>query len=297
MIDLTKYYDPSELALAWGMSPGLIYIKDADGSPSLVATTKLGVKIAECGLLSNLDRKIVLSSAKMLGELMHQGPVVVRPGLALANALLDTELNFSSNDYHQPFKTMAVEIPDEILGVHAPGIALVYQVFPNHIVTCIRGHNNTTYHAHVGDDLPTIEERISQLEWADTEEEGKFVHKVWRIAINACLLAATRQTRIVPLPEKIVKKRAKKDPKLQQLAARHCQEILFRDIVIYDRVKQTTGDGVDSGVIYGPQHRRGHWKKIPFGPQHSLRRLKWINDYWTHRDIKFGAEQQTIVMK
>ena len=296
MIDLTKYYDTAELDLAWSLSQDLEYIRDEDGSPLIVATGRVAPKIAGCELLAELDRKIVLSSAKMLGEFMHQGPVVIRPGLALARALLDTELNFHSSDYHQPFKIMAVEIPDEILGIHAPGIALVYRVFPDHLVTCIRGCNNVTYHAHIGEDLPTIEDRIAQLEWADTEEEGQFVHKVWRIAINSCLLAATRQTKTETLPERVVKRRARKDPRLQQLNARCCQEILFRDLIIYDRVKTGSG-GEETGVIYGPQHRRGHWKKVPYGPQHSLRKLTWVNDYWTHRDIKFGFESQTIVMK
>jgi hypothetical protein len=297
VIDLTKYYSAKELDLAWVISPDMEYIRDEDGGPSIFTKGNIAPKIATCDFMSQLDRKIVLSSMKMLGELMHQGPVVIRPGLALAEALLDTELNFSSSDYHQPFKVMAVEIPDEILGIHAPGLALVYQVFPCHVITCIRGYNNVTFHAHVGDDLPTIEDRITQLEWADTEEEAKLVLKVWRIAINACLLAATRQTKTTVLPENVAKKRRRKqDPRVQQLAARHCQEILFRDLIIYDRVKTGTG-GKETGVTYGPQNRRGHWKKIPFGPKHSLRRLQWINDYWTHREIKFGDEKPTIIMK
>jgi hypothetical protein len=296
VLELTRYFDAGELNLAWAMRDQVKYIYDADNE-LVIHGSGLAQKIAECDMISALDKKIVLSSQKILGEFMFQGPVIIRPGLALSNALLDTELNFSLQDYHQPFKAMAVEIPNEILGAHGPALAFVYQPFPLEMIVWLRSKmNHATYSSHVSTDLPTIEERIAQLEWADTDEEGKFFHHVCRIAINACLLAATRQTKTTPLPDKIAKKRAKKDPRLQQLAARHCQEILFRDLVIYDRVKTGSG-GEETDVTYGPQHRRGHWKKISFGPQHSLRRLQWINDYWTHKTLKFGTEPQTIVMK
>jgi hypothetical protein len=299
MIELTNYFETGELNLAWIMNDQISYVYDKDNE-LVIYGQGIAQRIATCDLLSDLDRKIILSWTKSLGDFMHQGPVIIRPGLVLSKALLDTQLNFSSMDYRQPFKAMAVEIPDEILGPHGPrALAFVYQPFPGELIVSLRsriGDGRTTYNIHIGNDLSTIEERASHLEWADTLEEADFFHGICRISINACLLAATRQTKTEPLPDKIAKKRAKKDRRLQQLAARHCQEITFRDLIIYDRVKTGSG-GEETGVIYGPQHRRGHWKKVPFGPQHSLRRLMWLNDYWTHRDIKFGTEQQTIVMK
>ena len=296
MIELTKYFDTGELNLAWAMRDQILYTYD-DKHELVIYGTGIAQKIAECGVISQLDKKIVLSSAKILGEFMCQGPVIIRPGLALSNALLDTELNFSLQDYHQPFQAMAVEIPDEILGIHGPALAFVYQPFPLELVACLRSKaTKATYNIHVSTDLPTIEERVAQNEWADTDDEGKFLHQVWRIAINACLLAATRQTRTEPLHEKIAKKRAKKDQRLRQLAARHCQEILFRDLLIYDRVK-TGSSGEETDITYGPQRRRGHWKKVHYGPKFSLHRMQWLNPYWTHRDLKFGTESPTIVMK
>lgn len=299
MIELTKYVAADELNWSWAMRDQLYYTYD-ENHKLVIYGKGVASKIATCEGLSELDRKIVLAWVKTIGELMHQGPVIIRPGLALSKALLDTQLNFSITDYRQPFKAMAVEIPDEILGPHGPCVLVfVYQPFPGELVISLRskiGEGKTTYNIHIGNDMPTIEERAAAMEWADTPEEGEFFHGVCRIAINACLLAATRQTKTESLPDKIAKKRAKRDPRLRQLAARHCQEISFRDLIIYDRVK-TGSDGGETGVVYGPQHRRGHWKKIPYGPQHSLRRLNWINDYWTHKALKFGVESQTIVMK
>lgn len=299
MIELTKYFDAPELNLAWVMCHQLWYTYD-ENHELVIYGKDLASKIAGCEMMSELDRKIVLAWAKTIGEFMHQGPVIIRPGLALSKALLDTQLNFSVTDYRQPFKAMAVEIPDEILGPHGPNaLAFVYQPFPGELILSMRskiGGGRTTYNVHIGNDMPTIEERACQLEWADTPEEGEFFHGVCRIAINACLLAATRQTKTESLPEKIAKKRAKRDPRLNQLAARHCQEITFRDLIIYDRVR-TGGNGEETDITFGPQHRRGHWKKVAYGPKFSLHRLQWLNDYWTHKEIKFGAELQTIVMK
>ena len=175
---------------------------------------------------------------------------------------------------------------------------LVHQVSPKEIVGCVRDPvSKATYLTHVGPDRETIEQRISEHEWADSENEGKFIQLMWRLAFNACMLAATRQTKTDPLPDNIARKRARKgDNRVRCLAARHCQEISFRDLVIYDRVK-TSGDGEKTGVTYGPQKRRGHWKKVLYGPKHSLSRRTWINDYWTHKELKFGSEQPTIVMK
>jgi hypothetical protein len=296
MIELTKYFDSLELDMVWTICDQLWYMYD-ENNELVICGTDLAGKIFETDGISDLDRRIVLSSAKILGAFMHQGPVIIRPGLALSNALLDTELNFSLEDYRQPFQTMAVEIPNEILGVHGPALVFVYQPFPLELVAWIRSKSTkATYSIHISTDLPTIEERIAGLEWADTQEEGKLFHQICRIAINACLLAATRKTQVTTLPEKITKKRARKDQRIQQLAARHCQEISFRDLIIYDRVKtDSCGEGTD--VTYGPQHRRGHWRKVVFGPQNSLRRLKWINDYWTHKDLKFGDMPAEIILK
>ena len=299
MIDLVKYFEADELNWAWLMNDQLYYTYDDDHG-LVIFGKNLASKIASCDTLSELDKKIVLSWTKSLGEFMHQGPVIVRPGLVLSKALLDTQLNFSIMDYRQPFKAMAVEIPDEILGPYGPNaLAFVYQPFHGELILSLRseiGGRRTTYNVHIGNDMPTIEERASQMEWADTPEEGEFFHGICRIAINACLLAATRQTKTESLPEKIAKKRAKRDPKLNQLAARHCQEITFRDLIVYDRVK-TDSKGEATGMTFGPQQRRGHWKKVVYGPKLSLYRLQWIHSYWTHRNLKFGVEQQTIIMK
>lgn len=41
---------------------------------------------------------------------------------------------------------------------------------------------------------------------------------------------------------------------------------------------------VDLGHQRDPEHRRGHFKMQPYGPNNSLRRLTYISPYWTHRE-------------
>ncbi len=38
---------------------------------------------------------------------------------------------------------------------------------------------------------------------------------------------------------------------------------------------------VGQGRTSPPQFRRGHWKHVAHGPGRSLRRLEWIEPYWT----------------
>ena len=45
------------------------------------------------------------------------------------------------------------------------------------------------------------------------------------------------------------------------------------------------GASEPTGVEYGPQHRVGHYKSVPHGPQRALRSVRWIDPYWTKREL------------
>ncbi len=80
------------------------------------------------------------------------------------------------------------------------------------------------------------------------------------------------------------------------LAARHCQEILFKDLIIRDRPHQEYQPG--TGERLAAQHRRGHWKRVAYGEKFSQRKWSWINDYWTHRDeVEPGQKPPTIILQ
>jgi hypothetical protein len=87
-----------------------------------------------------------------------------------------------------------------------------------------------------------------------------------------------------------------RDQRLNRLAARHCQEVVFKDLVIRDRPHEVYRVG--TGGRMTAQHRRGHWKRVAHGERFALRKWVWINDYWTRRDEAEPCQRPpTIILK
>ena len=84
----------------------------------------------------------------------------------------------------------------------------------------------------LGDDLPTMEDRLIRAEVCDDETEYNLMVLGSRIALNLCMLATFRQTELTPLPPRVHRHRRLRDQRLNRLAARHCQEVLFKDLFI-----------------------------------------------------------------
>lgn len=66
------------------------------------------------------------------------------------------------------------------------------------------------------------------------------------------------------------------------------------------RIRATgrTRDGVSipSGVEYGPQHRAAHFKTVHFGPKRQQWDVKFVEPYWTKREMLDGQEPATQVV-
>lgn len=57
------------------------------------------------------------------------------------------------------------------------------------------------------------------------------------------------------------------------------------------------GASEPTGVEYGPQHRTGHFKTVHYGPKKSLSTARWLDPYWTKRELlKDGEEPGTGVI-
>jgi hypothetical protein len=89
--------------------------------------------------------------------------------------------------------------------------------------------NTICYHNLLSDDLPTMEDRLIKAESCDDETEYNLMVLVSRIALNLCKLATFRQTELTPLPPRVQRHRRLRDQRLNRLAARHCQEVLFKE--------------------------------------------------------------------
>jgi hypothetical protein len=114
--------------------------------------------------------------------------------------------------------------------------------------------------------------------------------------LNLGMLATFRQTELTPLLPRVQRHRRLRDQRLNRLAARQCQEVLFKDLFIreqhHEDLQRCTGGHMPA------QHRRGHRKRVAHGEKFSLRKWLWINDYWTHKDeVEPGQRPLTIILK
>jgi hypothetical protein len=51
------------------------------------------------------------------------------------------------------------------------------------------------------------------------------------------------------------------------------------------------GVSVPTGVEYGPQHRAGHYKVVHHGAGRALQSLRWVDPYWTKRELLEEGEE------
>ena len=80
-----------------------------------------------------------------------------------------------------------------------------------------------------------MEDRLIRAEACDDETEYNLMVLGSRIALNLCMLATFRLTELTSLPPRVQRHRRLRDPRLNRLAARHCQEVLFKDLFIRER--------------------------------------------------------------
>ncbi len=198
---------------------------------------------------------------KCLGLFQKNGPVIVRPALNLCQALLDTEIRLPTSEFRMPYPIMGIELPEAIVKPHWPSLTIVWKMFPDTVLVWTMSPNTICYHNLIGDDLPTMEDRLIRAEACDDQTEYNLMVLGSRIALNLCMLATFRQTELTPLPPRVQRHRRLRDQRLNRLAARHCQEVLFKDLFIRDHAHQDYREGTGSRMA--TQHRRGHWKRSP----------------------------------
>ena len=141
---------------------------------------------------------------KCLGLFQKKGPVIVRPALNLCQALLDTEIRLPTSEFRMPYPIMGIELPEAIVKPHWPSLTIVWKMFPDTVLVWTMSPNTICYHCLIGDDLPTMEDRLIRAEGCDDETEYNLMVLGSRIALNLCMLATFRQTEVTPLPPKSI---------------------------------------------------------------------------------------------
>jgi hypothetical protein len=301
MSELTKYFPADILDGAWDKGGEYVFevVTHPDGvsafrvrGTTLEADSHLQFVAEHRG---TTDATIVAMQVKSLHDYMRQGPVIIKPSNELCDALKDTEIRVPVSDYRMPFNVMGVELPPSVVGDFFPCLTMVWKFKPNGLIVWTMPKDMVTYHGRYGDDMP-IEERLTQEENVDNDSDRCLMVTGSRIALNLCMLAGEYQTTTTPLPQRVRRHRQVKDPRLNRLAARHAQEVVVRDLVISrPDIRKDDGAG-GGGAQQVSQHRRGHWKRQPYGPRHTLRKYMWIHPYFTHKDQR-GDRPPTVILE
>ena len=292
MSTLDEYFQDFQLRAAWEVGPKVAFEAQEGPNPF-----KWGLRddpeLKTFGDLTGKDKGLALMQVLTMWKLMKRGPVIIKPSPELGRALMDTEIRMPVSEYRQPFEVMGVELPREVAGGFHPCLMVVWR--PDTRVVCAWAMINTglTYYLRIGTDLPTIEDRIALREGVEDETDYRILIQGGRLAINACLLAAHRDTEVLPLPKPVQRQREANNRALRRQAQQVYQEIRFRDLVI----KPRPAGNVMAGFGRLPKQRRsGHWKNVAYGPRFSLHRWTWIDEYETRKDEAWPDQPPTILM-
>ena len=62
---------------------------------------------------------------------------------------------------------MGIELPEAIVKPHWPSLTIVWKMFPDTVLVWTMSPNAICYHNLLGDDLPTMEDRLIRAEACD----------------------------------------------------------------------------------------------------------------------------------
>jgi len=266
VIDLKDYLDPRNLAAAQLLGPAIRYER---GRLSFRST------------FTAIDGP-ALVQLRCLDEYLRS-PVVVRPPSALCRALANTDLPLTLDEYRQPWTVLGIEWPEGI----APSrtLTLLWRPDPERIwlFTPTPPPESQFLHLYIAGPA-TLDGYLADTPLTDlTDAEVATSRHIARMALNLGLLLTHKGHRLTRLPEHVIRNRRHRDPATRQQARRQAQLVLFRDLDMFLEweAKRPSASTLAGGTTFPPQFRRGHWKRVAHGPGFSLRKLDWIEPYWT----------------
>jgi hypothetical protein len=297
-VELLRYFEAQLLDQFWNIGPEL-QVRKSDETGFAVDVRATGPLGDQLFMRQNTEfSKASVAMAYRCGYLMLcDGPIIIRPKLNLCEALLDTEIRIPIEDFKMPFPVIGVELPGSITGLEVPVLLVLWQFDPQRLfIWTYIAALSLTYHIILGKNMKTIEESLQIYPESYDEGEFRMMNLGSRVACNLVMLAATRATRLSEISPRTIRHRRGNDDRLRRLAGRECREIVFRDLFIRERPDHK-GEVIPSGYTQEAQHRRGHWKMQPYGPQNSLRKHVWLNPYWTKRSDDKLPPDQTVVLR
>lgn len=283
MNSLTDYFPSWQIEGAWMFGPRVIFRAPDPGEERRFYWDVRGDDRDLMMIdFSVEDKTTVLMQLLTLWKFMKKGPVIVKPDPNLGRALMDTEIRVPATSYRQPYEVMGVELPEEVAGPFHPCLMMVWRPNDRFVCAWVIIKTGMTYFLKIGDDLPTIEDRIALQEGVEDETDYRILIQGGRLALNACLLASHRDTDLTPLPREVRNQREARNGNLRRQGLQVYQEIRYRDLVVRPRPHRDVMEGFGGRQM--KQRRSGHWRNVAHGPKFSLHRWTWIDEYETHRD-------------
>ncbi len=223
------------------------------------------------------------------------GPKLLCPTAEQCEALEHVDVNASFDDYEQPFPTFLLELPEEYrrkltdrFNYECPAIALTHHDPRSKYIisTCerLRSHITTI---HIMSPRPcwnTIEEALRySVEEGNDMDQGEVVQ---RVAINFGLLMTHYGVKdLGPVDRESHDKHVRNARRRNGDKAERARRLLDAEInliefeqnvVVYDRQDTSRIDSESDGSGRRPHWRRGHFRRQPYGPARSSRKLIFI---------------------
>lgn len=285
MIDLTTYIRPEALIDA-SLFGDMIRVSAGADSTVKIHTARPEILAL---LAADPRQQDVAVGYKCLCEFLKQGPVVIRPPYGLCRALANTDLPIPMAEYRQPFPVLGIEWPKEVSGAHHPILTLIWRPSKDLLVvnsySRVDDYGYQSYFVDPGDGQSnTLDEILAGTRSMLEGPEEANLSVISRMAINLGLLLTSKGYSVSRLDDGTRKKRSHKDPRVRHLACRRAQLVEFIRRPMFLKWKDLDwppGISEASGEKRPPQFRRGHWKRVAYGPASSLRKLEWIEPYWT----------------
>lgn len=300
MIDLATYVRP-ELINAASSFGDMIRVSAGDDSNLKVESSRLDI---HGPMIQDPMQLNGVVCCKCINVFLKQGPVISRPPHGLCRALANTDLPMPMAEYRQPFPVLGIEWPREVSGDQHPTLTMLWR--PTQEVIVVLTHSRRYeyfYHNYFIGFAEPVPKPLDEI-LADTRSnlagpEDASLKTICRMAINLGLLLTSKGYTVSPLDEATRKKRNHKDPRVRHLANRRAQLIEFTQRPIFLRwqdLDRQPRDVSPTGEKRQPQFRRGHWRRVAYGPAYSLHKLEWIEPYWTGGGMKPDQQAPGVLL-
>ena len=237
----------------------------------------------------SLYQKYVFSKA------LAFGPKLLCPTAEQCEALEHVDVNVSFEEYEQPFPTFLIELPEEYrrklteqFNYECPIITLTHHDPRSRYIISICERSQSHFGTiHVMSPRPcfkTVEQALRfSIDEGNDLSQGEVVQ---RIAINFGLLMTHYGVKdLGPVDQESHEKNVRNARRKNENKAARARRLLEAEInligfeqnvVVYDRQDTSSMDSESDGSSRRTHWRRGHFRRQPYGPALSSRKLIFI---------------------